>query len=58
MTMYDPECEKLARYFLPSGASDRLKAGLAQAIQDAVEDHLRAEAERLFDAMLAERVKQ
>ncbi len=37
---YDPKCEELARYFMPGSQS---VAGLAQAIQDAVEDYLSGE---------------
>lgn len=45
--MYDPKCQDLADYFLPSGATERLKNGLAQHIQDAVEDWLKSEHDRL-----------
>jgi hypothetical protein len=44
---YDPKCLELAEHFLPSMARDQVKAELAQAIQDAVEDHLGTEALRL-----------
>lgn len=43
---YDPACLTLAEYFL-GGVSDRLKAELAQAIQDTVEDWIEAERDRL-----------
>lgn len=45
--MFDPKCLDLAEYFLPRTASERLKAGLAQAIQDAVESYVLEEADRL-----------
>jgi predicted DNA-binding transcriptional regulator AlpA len=38
--MFDPKCYELAEHFLPSGAPDRLKNGLAQWIQDEVESWL------------------
>jgi hypothetical protein len=44
---HDPKCRELAEHFLPTTTTDRLKAELAQHIQDAVEDWLRGEAERL-----------
>jgi hypothetical protein len=47
---YDPECDKLSRYFL--GEFDvenhpRLVSELAQVIQDAIEDWITAERDRL-----------
>ena len=48
---YDPKCFELAEYFLPTGATDRLKCLLAQAIQDAVEDCISSERNRLSDAL-------
>lgn len=42
---YDPKCEELAKYFLPSGSSERAIQLLAQRIQDAVEDELQVMAE-------------
>jgi len=53
MKGYDPACYELAAYFLPSNASARLKDGLAQAIQDAVEDWLTAERDRIAQAIEA-----
>lgn len=47
---YDPECAKLARHFLGDLAADnhpRFLPELAQAIQDAVEEWIGAEAERI-----------
>ena len=41
---HDTKCRELAEYFLPTFASERLKARLAQEIQDAVEDWFLAEA--------------
>ena len=46
--LHDPECAKLARYFLADTAgagNERLADDLAQHIQDAVEDWLRLCAE-------------
>ena len=40
---FDPKCQELAEYFLPSGVSEELVKDLAQAIQDAVEDHCELE---------------
>ncbi len=40
---HDPKCYELAVYFLPSTASERLKIGMAEAIQDAVEEYLLTE---------------
>jgi hypothetical protein len=40
---FDPKCFELAEHFLPSMASERLKNGLAQAVQTAVEDWMEAE---------------
>jgi hypothetical protein len=40
---FDPKCQELAEHFLPSGVSERLVKDLAQAIQDAVEDHCELE---------------
>lgn len=45
--MHDPKCRELAEYFLPSDVSERLKAELAQAVQDAVENWIAEEAARL-----------
>lgn len=39
---YDPECYRLAEHFLTTQASERLKSGLAQAIQTAAEDWIEA----------------
>jgi hypothetical protein len=47
---YDPECDKLSRYFLGElGAANhpRLVSELAQVIQDAIEDWIRSERDRL-----------
>jgi vacuolar-type H+-ATPase subunit E/Vma4 len=44
---YDPQCWELAQHFLPDGATVRLKNELAQAIQDAIEDWLTEERDRL-----------
>jgi hypothetical protein len=47
---YDPECDKLSRYFLGDlGAANhpRLVSELAQVIQDAIEDWITSERERL-----------
>lgn len=44
---YDPECTKLAEYFLPSDASDRLVRELSQALQDCVESWMGYEMIRL-----------
>lgn len=44
---YDPACEELARHFLPTETSERLIKELSQVIQDAVEDWISSEAERL-----------
>jgi hypothetical protein len=38
--MFDPKCFELAEHFLPTGAPQRLKDGLAQWIQDEVESWL------------------
>jgi hypothetical protein len=54
MRSHDPKCRELAEYFLPSEASERLKAQLAQAIQDAVEEWALAEKAEL-EAALARR---
>lgn len=45
--MFDPECYKLAEYFLSREASGRLKDELAQEIQDTIEDWLTSERNRL-----------
>lgn len=37
--MYDEKCYELAEYFLPKGSPQDL-AGIAQAIQDAIEANL------------------
>jgi hypothetical protein len=50
--MYDPECYILAEYFLGSHAPKHLTSDLAQEIQDAVENWLTSEAQRLRDAGL------
>lgn len=42
----DPKSRDLAEYFLPDGAPEDVKRGLAQAIQDAVEGYLLTEEER------------
>lgn len=45
---YDPKCYELAEYFMPSDPKlERLRSEMAQAIQDAVEDFLQGERERL-----------
>ena len=44
---YDPECQKLAEYFMPSAPSPRIIKELSQAIQDAVEDYMTSERDRL-----------
>ena len=45
---FDPKCYELAKYFLPSGLpSGRLHDELAQHIQDAVEDWITGERNRL-----------
>ena len=47
---HDPECDKLARYFLGDlGAEQnpRLVGELAQVIQDAIEDWLTSERDRI-----------
>lgn len=45
---FDPKCYELAEHFLPDDERlSRLKNGLAQHIQDAVEDWLRTERDRL-----------
>jgi hypothetical protein len=38
--MHDPKSFELAEYFLPSDAAPSVKSGLAQHIQDAIEDFL------------------
>ena len=48
---YDPKCYDLAEHFLPNSAPERLKHGLAQAIQDAVEDYCVGEAVNLRAAL-------
>lgn len=50
---HDPECRRLAAHFLPSDASARLIADLAQAIQDAVEDWIEAERDKLESEIIA-----
>lgn len=50
---YDPECLRLAVHFLGGKSSTRLQDGLAQHIQDSIEDWLRTEANRL-----GEKIKQ
>jgi hypothetical protein len=49
--MYDEKCLELAEHFLPEVASRRLKAELAQEIQNAIEDWMTAEAARLAAAL-------
>lgn len=44
---FDEKCYELAEHFLPSMASERLKAALAQTVQDAVEDYMVGEAVNL-----------
>lgn len=44
---YDPECLMLAERFLPSDVSERLAHELAQHIQDAIEDWLLSERDKL-----------
>lgn len=44
---YDPECERLARYFLPKPATERLVKELSQAIQDTVEGWIKDERRRI-----------
>ena len=44
---FDPKCLDLANEFLPAGVSDRLSAGLAQHIQDEIENWLLLERDRL-----------
>jgi hypothetical protein len=44
---YDPVCENLAEYFLPTGASERLVRELSQAIQDTIESWMGYEMVRL-----------
>ncbi len=39
--MFDPACYELAESFLPDDANKAQKDGLAQAIQDVIEDYLR-----------------
>ncbi len=45
--LHDPACYDLARHFLGGLASERLASELAQHIQDAVEDWIASEAERI-----------
>jgi hypothetical protein len=40
--MYDAKCLELAEHFLPKDASEAHKNGLAQFIQDNIEDYLAA----------------
>lgn len=49
--MHDPKCYELAVYFLSEHVSQRLKDGLAQHIQDAIEDWLTAERDRIAAAL-------
>jgi hypothetical protein len=44
---YDSRCQDLAEVFLPSTASERLKQELAQEIQNAIENWIEAERDRL-----------
>ena len=44
---YDPECEKLAEYFLPSGSRSELVGELSQVLQDTIEDWLSLKADEL-----------
>ncbi len=55
--MFDPKCLELAEYFLPAGISERAKAGMAQAIQDAVEDYAVGEVVNLTHALQQPRVE-
>jgi hypothetical protein len=48
---FDRKCFELAEYFVPAPASPRLRHELAQHIQDAVEDWLNAERDRLAAAL-------
>lgn len=54
---YDPLCESLANEFLPAGASDRLSKELAQHIQDAIEDWLTAERDRIAAEIAGQKVQ-
>jgi hypothetical protein len=40
---FDPKCYELAEHFMPPEAPKRVINELAQAIQDAVEDHITGE---------------
>jgi hypothetical protein len=44
---YDPKCEELARYFLPSTTREALVLALAAEIQQAVEDFLATEVAKI-----------
>jgi hypothetical protein len=46
---FDPKCYDLALYFLPTDASERQIAALAQHIQESVEDWISFELERLSE---------
>jgi hypothetical protein len=48
---YDPKCQELAEYFLPSMASERLRSELAQHIQDEIEVWMESESRRLAKAL-------
>jgi hypothetical protein len=49
---FDSKCYELAEYFLPSGLPNgRLREELAQHIQEAVEDWLNGERDRLATAL-------
>lgn len=45
---YDPKCYDLAEYFL-GRSSERLLGALSQHIQDAIEDWLNGERDRLVE---------
>lgn len=47
--MYDPKCHELAEYFIPTTVKlpRRMVTELAQHIQDAIEDWLMTERDRL-----------
>ena len=50
---HDPECRRLAEHFLPWPTNERLISDLAQAIQDAVEDWIEAERDKLKSEAIA-----
>jgi hypothetical protein len=45
--MFDPKSYELAEYFLPGATTERLKTALAQAIQDAIENWVAGERDRM-----------